>query len=139
MTFFLVSIKFEFLENKVFRFLNNFQRFTGPFQNLALSDLLRVQWVTYLVLNSLMHWPPALVEMLFLHDDPPSGGARNVAFSTQFFLPSWVAPSLMMGMGPKILGFEKSWRNGFYSAKLFWISFAPIFEEVKFAYLFCKD
>ena len=90
--------------------------------------------MSYLLSNSLMHWPPALVEMLFLHDDPPSAGARNVAFSTQFFLPSWVAPSLMMGMVQKSWVLYKSWRNGFYSARLFWISFVPIFEEVKFAY-----
>ena len=37
-----------------------------------------------LFINSLVHWPPALVEVLILHDDPPSRGAqnvRNVAFS----------------------------------------------------------
>ena len=46
-----------------------------------------------------MHWPPALVEMLFLHDDPPSGGARNVAFSTQFFFAQLSCPIISDGSG----------------------------------------
>ena len=52
-----------------------------------------------------MHWPPALVEMLFLHDDPPSGGARNVAFSTQFFFAQLSCPIINDGYGSKNPGF----------------------------------
>ena len=48
-----------------------------------------------------MHWPPALVEVLFLHDDPPSGGARNVAFSTQFFFAQLSCPIINDGYGSK--------------------------------------